>query len=54
MADELKANDIYTATVTISGAIASRTKFAPNAIAEVYWQLHTQAPDHWQTEHIYQ
>lgn len=54
LADELKANGIHIATVTICGAIAPGTNFAPDAIAEVYWQLHTQTPDNWQTEYIYQ
>jgi len=35
-------------------AIAPRTKFDPDAIAEVYWQLHTQTLDDWQNEYIYQ
>jgi short-subunit dehydrogenase len=54
LADELKASGIHIATVTICGTIAPGTKFDPDAIAQVYWQLHTQTPDNWQTEYIYQ
>ncbi|HEY9626810.1 MAG TPA: SDR family NAD(P)-dependent oxidoreductase [Coleofasciculaceae cyanobacterium] len=54
LANELRADGIHIATVTICGAIAPGTKFDPDAIAEVYWQLQTQPPDHWQTEYIYQ
>lgn len=54
LADELKADGIHIATVTICGEIAPGTKFDPAAIAEVYWQLHIQTPENWQTEHVYQ
>lgn len=54
LADELKADGIHIATVTICGAIAPGTKFAPEAIADVYWQLHAQQPENWQVEYIYQ
>lgn len=54
LADELKANGVHIATVTICGEIASGTKFAPDAIADVYWQLHTQKPENWEVEYIYQ
>jgi len=53
LADELKADGIHIATVTICGAIAPGTKFDPAAIAAVYWQLHAQTPDHWQVEYTY-
>jgi short-subunit dehydrogenase len=54
LADELKADSIHIATVTICGAIAPKTKFDPDAIADVYWQLHTQDPETWQVEYVYQ
>jgi NAD(P)-dependent dehydrogenase (short-subunit alcohol dehydrogenase family) len=54
LADELKADGIHIATVTICGAIAPGTKFDPAAIADVYWQLHAQTSDSWQVEYTYQ
>lgn len=54
LAEELKADGIHIATVTICGTVAPGTKFDPDAIAQVYWQLHAQPRDHWQTEYVYQ
>ncbi|MBM0745193.1 SDR family NAD(P)-dependent oxidoreductase (plasmid) [Phormidium sp. CLA17] len=54
LADELKVDGIHIATVTICGEIAPGTKFDPDAIAAVYWQLHTQTPETWQVEYVYQ
>lgn len=54
LADELKADGIHIATVTICGTVAPGTKFDPDKIAQVYWQLHAQTPDNWQTESVYQ
>lgn len=54
LAEELKAEGIHIATVTICGTIAPDTKFAPDAIADVYWQLHAQTPETWQIEYVYQ
>lgn len=38
---ELAASGIRVATVTIAGTIAPDTDFAPELIAEAYWQLHS-------------
>ncbi|MCC3415079.1 MULTISPECIES: SDR family NAD(P)-dependent oxidoreductase [unclassified Microcoleus] len=54
LAEELKADGIHLATVTICGTIAPDTKFDPDAIAQVYWQLHQQTPETWQVEYVYQ
>jgi NADP-dependent 3-hydroxy acid dehydrogenase YdfG len=54
LAEELKAEGIHIATVTICGTIAPDTKFDPDAIAEVYWQLYQQTLETWQVEYIYQ
>ncbi len=53
-APELAIDGIHLATITICGTVAPGTKFDPDAIASVYWQLHTQSQDFWQTEYIYQ
>jgi short-subunit dehydrogenase len=54
LSDELKADGIHIATVTICGTVAPGTKFDPNAIAQVYWQLHTQSLETAQVEFVYQ
>lgn len=54
LAEELKASNIHIATVTICGTIAPGTKFDPEAIAQVYWQLHAQEQSTWQSEYVYQ
>ena len=54
LAEELRSDGIHIATVTICGTVAPGTKFDPDMIAQVYWQLHAQASDNWQTEYVYQ
>lgn len=53
LAEELAPDDIHVAVVTIAGSIQPGTHFDPDKIAEVYWQLHTQSKDNWQTEIVY-
>ena len=52
-------SSIYT-TTTLPPALGSPvlcgrpdSAFDPDLIAEVYWQLHTQAPEAWQTERLF-
>jgi NAD(P)-dependent dehydrogenase (short-subunit alcohol dehydrogenase family) len=44
---------LHIATITVAGPIAAHTAFDPDIIAEHYWRLHTQPPDHWQHEIIH-
>jgi NADP-dependent 3-hydroxy acid dehydrogenase YdfG len=53
MANALEPSHIHVATVTVCGTIAPNTHFAPDQIADVYWQLHTQARSDWQREYVY-
>lgn len=53
MANALERDNIHVATVTICGTIQPNTQFAPDKIAEVYWQLHSQARSEWQREYVY-
>lgn len=49
LAADLEPGGIRVATLTIAGQIASSTAFAPQRIAERYWEVvHTNG--HWQTE----
>jgi short-subunit dehydrogenase len=48
--DELKPDGVHVAGVTIYGAIAADTPFAPDLVAETYWALHTQPADDWSAE----
>ncbi|NJK81573.1 MAG: SDR family NAD(P)-dependent oxidoreductase [Chloroflexaceae bacterium] len=50
---ELEPQGIHVATVTIAGTVQPGTFFAPDLIAEQYWNLHTQAPGTWQREIVY-
>jgi NADP-dependent 3-hydroxy acid dehydrogenase YdfG len=53
MANALENENIHVATVTICGTIQPDTQFAPEKIAEIYWQLHCQARSNWQREYVY-
>ncbi|GAP97998.1 SDR family NAD(P)-dependent oxidoreductase [Leptolyngbya sp. NIES-2104] len=53
MANALAPDNIHVATVTVCGTIQPETHFAPDKIAEVYWQLHTQPKADWKTEYVY-
>jgi NADP-dependent 3-hydroxy acid dehydrogenase YdfG len=45
LAKEVRDARIHVATVTICGVIQAGTFFAPEKIAEVYWQLHAERWD---------
>jgi short-subunit dehydrogenase len=51
---ELKSDNIHVATVTVAGYVQRGTHFDPDLIAEEYWKLHSQSPDTWEHEIIYQ
>jgi NAD(P)-dependent dehydrogenase (short-subunit alcohol dehydrogenase family) len=53
MANALEPSNIHVATVTVCGTITPNTQFDPDRIADVYWQLHTQARSDWQREYVY-
>jgi len=50
LADELEPDGVHVATVTISGVIGRGEAFAPDAIAERYWELYRQARGDWERE----
>ncbi len=52
-AKELAIFDVHAATVTVCGTIRPGTFFAPERIAEVYWQLYQESPGHFRDEVIY-
>lgn len=54
LAEALEAKGIHLATVTICGSIEQGTRFDPDAIAQVYWKLHTQERGAWEQEYVYQ
>lgn len=53
LSEELEAEGIHVATVTIAGFVRAGTHFDPDLIAEYYWQLHTQPAVSWEREKIY-
>lgn len=53
MAKELEPEGIHVATVTIAGTVAENTAFAPNLIAERYWELHRQPKGSWNVESVF-
>ncbi|NWF69275.1 MAG: SDR family NAD(P)-dependent oxidoreductase [Chloroflexi bacterium] len=53
LAEELEADGIHVATVTIAGFVQAGTHFDPDLIAEHYWQLHTQKRGSWEREIVY-
>lgn len=50
LADELEPDGVHVAMVTIDGVIGKGEKFAPDALAEAYWHLHTQPRTAWDRE----
>jgi short-subunit dehydrogenase len=50
LAEELAPAGIHVATVTVMGFVKPGTPFDPEKIAEVYWQLHQQPKEAWETE----
>jgi NAD(P)-dependent dehydrogenase (short-subunit alcohol dehydrogenase family) len=53
LAEELRPEGIHVATVTIAGAVAPGTRFAPERIAEHYVALHRERPSEWRVESVY-
>jgi NAD(P)-dependent dehydrogenase (short-subunit alcohol dehydrogenase family) len=54
LAEHYAPQGIHVATVTVGGNVARGTAFDPDAIAEVYWQLHVQSRECWQTVHLFE
>ncbi|MEH7549612.1 MULTISPECIES: SDR family NAD(P)-dependent oxidoreductase [Bacillaceae] len=46
LAEELKPQGVFVGTVTIAGAVAPGTHFAPELIAEKYWELYEKREEH--------
>jgi short-subunit dehydrogenase len=53
LAQELGADDIHVATVTVQGFVQTNTRFDPHRIAQAYVQLHKQRKGHFDIETIY-
>jgi short-subunit dehydrogenase len=52
MHDELKADGVHAASITIAGAITPGTALDPDTIADTYWNLHTQPAADWNAETV--
>lgn len=50
LAQELAADGVHVASVTVAGIIAPGTAVDPDVIAEDYWTLHTQPAGQWSTD----
>ncbi|RAS77278.1 SDR family NAD(P)-dependent oxidoreductase [Priestia endophytica] len=46
LAEELKPQGVFVGTVTIAGNVAPNTHFAPELIAEKYWELYKKREEH--------
>jgi short-subunit dehydrogenase len=53
MHDELKADGVHAASITVYGPIAPGTASDPDRIAETYWALHTQPAAEWSAETVF-
>jgi short-subunit dehydrogenase len=49
---ELAPQGIHAATVTIAGIVEKGTRFDPDAIANVFWELHGQAKGSFEAERV--
>ncbi|MDR3673275.1 MAG: SDR family NAD(P)-dependent oxidoreductase [Holophaga sp.] len=52
LGQELAPEGIHAATVTVCGFVQPDTRFAPDLIAQVFWDLYLQKQDGWETERI--
>jgi NAD(P)-dependent dehydrogenase (short-subunit alcohol dehydrogenase family) len=52
LGQELAPEGIHAATVTVCGFIQPGTPFAPELIAQTFWDLHLQKRDGWESERI--
>jgi NAD(P)-dependent dehydrogenase (short-subunit alcohol dehydrogenase family) len=43
---------VHVATVTVAGTVAPGTPFAPDLVAERFWEVHTQPRPRWQRETV--
>jgi short-subunit dehydrogenase len=53
MHEELKADGVQAASITITGPIAAGTALDPERIADTYWRLHTQDASRWRAETVF-
>jgi NAD(P)-dependent dehydrogenase (short-subunit alcohol dehydrogenase family) len=53
MHEELKADGVHAASITIAGAIKPNTLLDPDRIADTYWTLHTQPEAQWSDETVF-
>lgn len=53
MHEELKEAGVHATSITVAGAIISGTSMAPERIAEIYWDLHSQPPTEWTAETVF-
>jgi NAD(P)-dependent dehydrogenase (short-subunit alcohol dehydrogenase family) len=52
LAQELEPEGIHAATVTVCGFVQPGTPFAPELIAQEFWELHLQKRECWENERI--
>lgn len=53
MANELAADKVHLATVTIAGVVTPGTAFDPDQIAEAYWDLYSEPIGRWSVEKVF-
>jgi NAD(P)-dependent dehydrogenase (short-subunit alcohol dehydrogenase family) len=51
---ELDGTPIHVGVVTVCGPIKAGTAYDPDRLAEVYWELATQDPDHFERDRVVQ
>jgi len=53
LAGELRPAGVHVATVTVNGTIGTDPGFTPDPIAEIFWTVHAQPADQWETEIVF-
>ncbi len=53
LAQRFGPHGVHVATITVAGEIVAGTSFDPDRIADLYWRLHAQTPEQWETELLF-
>jgi short-subunit dehydrogenase len=53
LAADLTQRAIHVTSITISASVQHGTSAAPELVADLYWNLHQQSSEHWDSEAVF-